>query len=84
MLCVLENAFKLTQLNFTTRSELWDLIATDSDRDPKYCFAIQIDEFNETTDQYDIQVMFLRKNIPDTTRPAYNPKIRTPDYTHWN
>jgi asparagine synthetase A len=28
--------------------------------------------------------MFLRKNIPDTTKPAYNQKIRTPDYSNWN
>ena len=29
-------------------------------------------------------MIFLRKNIPDTTKPSYNPRIRTPDYTHWN
>ena len=76
--------FNLTQLNFTTRDELWDLIETDSDRNPKYCFALQIDEFDIATDKYSIQVIFLRKNIPDTTKAAYNPKIRTPDYTHWD
>ena len=50
----LENAFKLTQLDFTTRDELWELIETDSDRDPKYCFALQIDKFDTETDNYDI------------------------------
>ena len=63
---------------------MWEIIETDSDRDPKYCFALQIDEFDIDTDKYSIQVIFLRKNIPDTTKPSYNPKIKTPDYTHWS
>lgn len=28
--------------------------------------------------------MFLRRNIPDTLRPAYNPLIRTPNFLAWN
>jgi hypothetical protein len=27
--------------------------------------------------------MFLRKNIPDTLRPVYNERTRTPDYLNW-
>jgi hypothetical protein len=37
---LIEDIFNLTQLNYTSRDELWDLIETDSDRDPKYCFAL--------------------------------------------
>jgi hypothetical protein len=28
--------------------------------------------------------MFLRKDIPDTLRPAYDEQIRTPDYFNWD
>lgn len=44
---------------------------------------MQIDEFNTAEDKYNIQVKFLRKNIPDTLRPAYDPLIRTPNYLAW-
>ena len=71
-LILLEKAFNMTQLDFNTRDQLFELIETDSDRNPKYCFALQIDEFDTATDQYSIQVIFLRKNIPDTTKPSYN------------
>jgi hypothetical protein len=86
-ICVLINTFiekaNLTYSWFKDRDALWDIIGKDKERQPKWCFALQIDEFNTVDDSYDIQLMFLRKNIPDTLLKPYNFKLKTPDFSSW-
>lgn len=75
-------AFGFTAEHYAERDALWAKIGVESD--PKYCFGLQIDTFNSITDEYAFQIMFLRKNIPDTLRPAYDLQILTPDYMNWD
>lgn len=55
-----------------------------NDNKDTFCFALEIKEFNITTDQYDIEVGWLRNNLPDTNRKPYDLQVRTPDYLSWN
>jgi hypothetical protein len=69
---------------FKDRDSLWEIIGLDKEREPKWCFALQIDKFDTVKDEYDIQLMFLRKNIPDTLFKPYNIKLKTPDFSSWS
>lgn len=38
-----------------------------------YCFALLVTKFNKADHEYEFEVSYLRQNLPDTNRPAFDP-----------
>jgi hypothetical protein len=55
-----------------------------NEKTDSFCFAVEIDTIDLATDTYSFHVSWLRNNIPDTNKPAYDENVLTPDYTNWS
>ena len=46
--------------------------------------AVGFSEFDSTNDVYEVQLSVPFGVLPQTTLPAYNPLVKSPDFLNWN
>ena len=49
-----------------------------------YCFGINMKKFDLANNDFDIEYMFSRGNLPDTNLDPYNPLYKNPDFAAWD
>eukprot|EP00347_Sterkiella_histriomuscorum_P002219 403369012 len=63
---------------YSDRDKVFNQIKQESD--DNFCFVLKINKFNISIDEYEIEVSYPRRRIPDTNKVPYDLEIRKPNF----